>query len=111
LNDFKENLRFRQVLHAAIKEGLKEGVDEIQNNAALQLHQGWMHIHDDRNIPPLGRIGDPDDIIATVLVEDGKIVADTYQPMPAYRMCTSDGVLKLTDGLANKLKEVLLRQH
>lgn len=39
-----------------------------------------------------------------------QIMADTYQPMPSYRMCTSDGVLKLTDGLANKLKEVLLRQ-
>lgn len=28
---------------------------------------------DDRNIPALGRIGDPDDIIASVLVEDGKV--------------------------------------
>lgn len=28
---------------------------------------------DERNIPPLGRIGDPDDIIASVRVEDGKV--------------------------------------
>lgn len=27
---------------------------------------------DQRNIPALGRIGDPDDIIASVLVEDSK---------------------------------------
>jgi hypothetical protein len=28
---------------------------------------------DNRNIPALGRIGDPDDILASVLVEDGKV--------------------------------------
>ncbi len=28
---------------------------------------------DERNIPPLGRIGDPDDIVASVLVENGKV--------------------------------------
>jgi hypothetical protein len=37
--------RFREILHTAIKEGLAEGVDDIQINGALQLHQGWMHIH------------------------------------------------------------------
>ena len=28
---------------------------------------------DQRNIPALGRIGDPDDIIASVRVEEGKV--------------------------------------
>ena len=28
---------------------------------------------DERNIPPLGRIGDPDDIIASVRVQDGEV--------------------------------------
>lgn len=32
---------------------------------------------------------------------------DTYQPMPSYRLCTSDGVLQLTEGLAKRLLEVL----
>jgi len=66
-------------------------------------------ILDERNIPPLGRVGDPDDIIASVRVQDGKFLTGTYQPMPAYRICTSDGVLKLTEGLAQKLKQVLER--
>jgi len=73
-------------------------VDEVQANGARQLQEGWMHIHgatfchyqppshwrdsgdcraytllDERNIPPLGRIGDPDDIIASVRVQDGKV--------------------------------------
>jgi len=109
LNDFRENPGFRKILHKAIREGLEEGVDEVQTNGARQLQEGWMHIHDERNIPPSGRIGDPDDIIASVRVQGGKFLTETYQPMPAYRMCTSDGVLKLTEGLAQKLKQVLKR--
>ncbi|KAJ7216631.1 hypothetical protein GGX14DRAFT_442246 [Mycena pura] len=107
LNDFKENPGFRTLLHEAIQEGLRQQVDDIQINGALQLGNGWMHIHDDRNIPALGRIGDPDDIIASVLVEDGKIRPETYQPMPAYRLCTSDGPTQLTPGLAQKLRSIL----
>ncbi|RDB23363.1 hypothetical protein Hypma_009472 [Hypsizygus marmoreus] len=107
LNDFVENPKFREILHQAIQDGLRDAVDEIQINGALQLQQGWMHIHDDRNIPPLGRIGDPDDILATVLVQDSQIIVETYQPMPAYRLCTSDGLTQLTPGLAQRLQTLL----
>ncbi|KAF8352066.1 hypothetical protein F5887DRAFT_933792 [Amanita rubescens] len=107
LNDFKENAKFREALHEAIQAGLREGVDEIQTNGAIQLQNGWMHIHDERNVPALGRIGDPDDILASVLVEGGEILPETYQPMPAYRLCTQDGVTKLTPGLADKLQSFL----
>ncbi|KAI4526513.1 hypothetical protein K523DRAFT_232833 [Schizophyllum commune Tattone D] len=123
LNDFRENPHFRNLLHRAIREGLEQDVDEVQRNGALQLQAGWMHIHGEqitcyasaplpprlyeRNIPALGRIGDPDDIIASVLVEDGKILPETYQPMPAYRVVTADGVVQLSEGLAQKLKELL----
>ncbi|KAG1752149.1 hypothetical protein EDB19DRAFT_2021894 [Suillus lakei] len=51
-----------------------ERVDDIWMNGALQLQQGWMHIHDSRNLPALGRIGDPDDIIASVLVRDSIVL-------------------------------------
>ncbi|KAJ7625050.1 hypothetical protein DFH06DRAFT_1444804 [Mycena polygramma] len=126
LNDFRENPEFRGVLHQAIQDGLREKVDEVQINGALQLGNGWMHIHgmsfflsvqytrahfwgvlDERNVPALGRIGDPDDIIATVLVQDGEIQPETYQPMSSYRICTSDGPTQLTPGLAKKLQAVL----
>ncbi|KAJ7672616.1 hypothetical protein DFH06DRAFT_1124466 [Mycena polygramma] len=117
LNDFRENPEFRGVLHQAIQDGLREKVDEVQINGALQLGNGWMHIHGmpfvffpiyyERNVPALGRIGDPDDIIATVLVQDGEIQPETYQPMSSYRICTSDGPTQLTPGLAKKLQAVL----
>ncbi|KAF8639143.1 hypothetical protein AX17_001633 [Amanita inopinata Kibby_2008] len=108
LEDFKENPKFRDLLHNVIQDGLREGIDEIQVNNAIQMQQGWMHIHDERNVPPLGRIGDPDDIIASVLVENGKILPETYQAMPAYRLCTTDGITRLTPGLTAKFHSVLV---
>lgn len=91
-----------------------------------------MYDEDERNIPPLNRVGDPDDIIASVLVADSKvgtsfsqspshltestssnysqIQPNTYSAMPSYRICTADGVTHLTEGLAAKLKEVLERE-
>ncbi|GJE86402.1 hypothetical protein PsYK624_024820 [Phanerochaete sordida] len=110
LNDFRENVRFLEIMHEAIRAALRDGVDEVQKNGAVQTQEGWMHIHDERNVPALGRIGDPDDIIASVRVEKGQILAETYQPMPAYRLCTSDGILKLTEGLARRLEESLRYQ-
>ncbi|KAH9958108.1 hypothetical protein BGW80DRAFT_1185285, partial [Lactifluus volemus] len=106
--------RFLPLLHDAISEGLAEGVDDIQAAGAQQLGEGWMHIHDDRNIPPLNRVGDPDDILASVRVQDGKVREPllffrpkTYQPMPSYRVCTAHGVTQLTEGLASKLRGLL----
>jgi len=107
LNDFVPNPRFLPLLHEAISEGLAEAVDDIQVAGALQLGNGWMHIHDERNVPPLNRIGDPDDILASVRVEDGKIIPETYQAMPSYRVSTAHGVTQLTEGLASKLQRLL----
>ncbi|KAH9934145.1 uncharacterized protein B0H18DRAFT_1114891 [Fomitopsis serialis] len=107
LNDFVENAPFRDVLHEAIQGALQDGADDIQKNGAIQTQVGWMHIHDQRNVPALGRIGDVDDILASVRVEDGEILAETYQAMPSYRLCTADGLTQLTDGIAARLKELL----
>jgi hypothetical protein len=36
---------FRTVLHQAVRDGLREEVDDIQINGARQIGSGWMHIH------------------------------------------------------------------
>jgi len=107
LNDFVENNKFPALLQEAIKDGLLE--DEIWTNSAIQAHSGWMHIFDQRNPPPLGRVPEPDDILASVRVEDGAMLIDTYQPMPSYRLCTRDGVCELSEGLMARLRLVLSR--
>ncbi|KAF9568945.1 hypothetical protein CPC08DRAFT_678513 [Agrocybe pediades] len=108
LSDFVQNDNFIRFMHDTIKDVLEKGEDDIWTTGAMQLQHGWMHIHDQRNVPALGRIGDPDDIIASVLVEDSKIKAETYQAMPSYRVCTADGIVQLTEGIATRLKERLL---
>ena len=40
--------KFMEVLHAAIRAGIVEGVDEVQVNGAVQTQNGWMHIHGTR---------------------------------------------------------------
>jgi hypothetical protein len=37
--------KFRILLHEAIQGGLRDDVDDIQRNGALQLQSGWMHIN------------------------------------------------------------------
>lgn len=32
-------------MHASIREALEEGADDIHINGAMQLENGWMHIH------------------------------------------------------------------
>ncbi|KAI5118943.1 hypothetical protein M0805_006289 [Coniferiporia weirii] len=107
LNDFVENKSFTSLLHEAIQKGLMD--DEIWKNGAIQTQSGWMHVFDQRNPPPLGRIPDADDILASVRVEDGRMLIESYQPMPSYRLCTGDGVCQLTDGLFDQLKLMLER--
>ncbi|TFK20635.1 hypothetical protein FA15DRAFT_673314 [Coprinopsis marcescibilis] len=108
-NGFRENPAFRPVLHETIYAGLRDGIDEVWVNGAKYVQNGWMHIHDQRNPPPVGRIGDPDDIIATVLVEDGVVKPETYQAMPSYRVVTADGITQLTPGLMQRLIQSLQR--
>ncbi|PCH37364.1 hypothetical protein WOLCODRAFT_158090 [Wolfiporia cocos MD-104 SS10] len=108
LNDFIGNVRFREVLHEAIQSALRDGLDEIQKNGMTQTQQRWMLIHGKPSFKfwP-SHPSDPEDIIASVRVEEGMIMPEAYPPMPSYRFCTSDGVIQLTEGLAQKLREIL----
>lgn len=85
---------------------------------------------DERAVPPAGRIGETEDLIGSVFVQDGKVsisdlsflasvladskltadsqvVVDTYDPTPSYRLVTSNGPLLLPRGLDKYLLEVL----
>ena len=37
--------RFLEIMHEAIQAALRDGVDEVQKNGAIQTQEGWMHIH------------------------------------------------------------------
>ncbi|KAF8532051.1 hypothetical protein JB92DRAFT_2846529 [Gautieria morchelliformis] len=109
LRDFTENPKFLDVLHQVIQKAIEDGKDERLSAEAMQLGKGWMHVNDDRNLPEMGRISRPDDIIASVRVEGGEILPKTYNPMPTYRICTTDGLTTLSKGLEQRLLEALRR--
>jgi hypothetical protein len=64
-----------------------------------------LHIGDERNPPAWGRINCPEDIIGSVELKDGHIKEGTYQPMPAHRMITNDGIFRLSEPLTKCVVE------
>ncbi|KAK8847447.1 hypothetical protein IAR55_005305 [Kwoniella newhampshirensis] len=108
LDDFREEPEFRKVLDDAIKSGLEQGKSQsVTFEAETRPGDGWIHITDERAIPPAGRIGETEDLVGSVYVQDGKIVASTYSPLPTYRLVTTNGVLTLPRGLDEHLVRVL----
>ncbi|QRV98914.1 hypothetical protein RhiJN_26933 [Ceratobasidium sp. AG-Ba] len=111
LEGFQENQAFVDLLHDTVKSALIENVDPDLANDATQRQEGWMHVHDLRRFPESGRVGDADDIIGTVLVQEGKINGETYERMPMYRTVSSDGPTKLSESLHKRLLSALQDAH
>ncbi|KAI8145653.1 hypothetical protein BJV82DRAFT_510746 [Fennellomyces sp. T-0311] len=86
---------------------LKENVHKVNDTNLKSLaewqKEGWLHIADERNPPPWGRIPFPEDIIGSVLVREGVIQPNSYEPMPAHRLATSNGIFQLSDPLTQCL--------
>ena len=77
--------------------GLSDSVLSLFAFVAVVTNATCPCSQDQRAPPPAGRIPDPSDILASVLVSESKIQANSYQPMPTYRLCTGDGICLLTD--------------
>jgi hypothetical protein len=43
--------KFLKLLHKTIQSSLAAGLDDIWENGAKQLQQGWMHIHGEKDWP------------------------------------------------------------
>ena len=67
------------------------------------MHASWLHIADERNPPPWGRIPVPEDIVGSVLLQDGVIQPNSYEPMPAHRIVTKNGIFQLSGPLTQCL--------
>ncbi|KAJ9117573.1 hypothetical protein QFC22_004423 [Naganishia vaughanmartiniae] len=118
LEDFRENVKFMYVggwieidaslLQSEIKAGLATGAGAtVETEASARGSDGYMHIADGRNLPPPGRIPEPHDIIGSVYVQSGKILPETYEAQPMYRICTQDGVCVLPYGLDEHVLKAL----
>ncbi|KAF7728434.1 hypothetical protein EC973_006114 [Apophysomyces ossiformis] len=96
---FVGNDVFVDFLHRTLAENIHSVNDPSLKGLAKWQKEGWLHIADERNPPPWGRIPSPEDIIGSVLVKNGVIQGGTYQPMPAHRLVTSNGIFQLSEPL------------
>lgn len=106
---FQENPGFIAQVHKVLSSAVVDDPD-LQALAAYSK-TGYMHVADQRNPPPFGRIPIPEDIIGSVLVKDGAMVPGTYAPMDsAYRLVTPDGIMRLDEYLHRRLVEHIKAQ-
>lgn len=78
-------------------------IDPIFRNQAFNFKNGFMHINDQRVQNMLYRVNDPQDIIGMVYVENGEMVAGTYQDMPTHCLYTNDGLFQVPEFTFNRL--------
>lgn len=55
----------------------------------------------------MGRVGEPEDMLASIFVEGGKAVPSTYEAHPSYRLVTPNGILTLPEDLDESFLKVL----
>ncbi|BGP31694.1 hypothetical protein JCM10296v2_003468 [Rhodotorula toruloides] len=105
-----ENPDFLKLVHEVIKANV-EGDLWLQTKAKSIGEDTHIHIADERSPADANRIGDPSDILGSVLVQSGKVVGSTYEPNHvAYRLVTEEGgLMRLPQGLQEKLVEACKR--
>ena len=54
--DARHTERFREVLHEAVQTALRDNADDVQRAGAVQLQDGWMHIHGASPTSPVPRL-------------------------------------------------------
>ncbi|OZJ04646.1 hypothetical protein BZG36_02046 [Bifiguratus adelaidae] len=102
-DDFLENKPFVDFLHSVIEDRVGKLDDPALKAFAEWQGQGWMHIADERNPAPWGRIPLPEDIFGSILLKEGKIQDGTYQRNPTHRIVSQNGLFQLSEPLLNEL--------
>lgn len=83
-------------------------VDPVLQAMAAAQSDGHLHIADEKNPPPFGRIPYPEDIIGTLRISHGKLVPGSFTPMKeAYRTVSANGVVKLSEYMEGVAKREL----
>ncbi|KAI8062754.1 hypothetical protein BC940DRAFT_278506 [Gongronella butleri] len=100
---FVANNQFIDFMTRVFAKRIHQVNDTSLKGMAQWQKEGWLHIGDERHPAPWGRIPRPEDIIGSVLLEDGKIQPGTYQAMPAYRLVTNKGLIHLSKPLQDCL--------
>jgi hypothetical protein len=107
VESFQQNGLFVEFLHRVIRTA--GPVDRELRAAAAQQGDGWVYIIDLRTPDgPQGRVP-PEDIIGAFEVQLGQIKAEAYQPFPAHRVYTRNGLVVLPPSLRREFVRRLPR--
>lgn len=104
---FEENAVFVRLLHAVVRRHLP--ASPVWQKRARELGSGWMNVLDQRS--GLARATPSEDIVGTIQLADGRMLADTYEPMPTHRLYTDAGVFRLDTHLQRELEQAILVAH
>ena len=98
---FRQNSAFVDFMHEVIRTAGPN--DSELRLAAQEQGDGWVYIIDLRTPEgPSGHVP-PEDIIGAFEVQNGRIVADSYQASSKHRVYTRDGIVCLPPSLRRAL--------
>lgn len=103
-DNFARNRAFVEFMHEVIRKHAP-GVPGLIDAARAQAN-GWVFIIDGRTPTPQGPVP-PEDIVGGFQVEDGAMIADSYQPNPNHRILSARGFFQLDAALQAHLLDEL----
>ncbi|GAA6020822.1 hypothetical protein JCM10207_001668 [Rhodosporidiobolus poonsookiae] len=103
---FSENPDFMRLVHDVLKQAVEHDPWLQTQAKAVEGNDTFIHITDFRSSPDANRAPHPQDVLASVLVQSGKLVPQSYEPNSvAYRLVSEDGLMQLGEGLMARLVE------
>ncbi|BGP39599.1 hypothetical protein JCM10449v2_003550 [Rhodotorula kratochvilovae] len=106
---FADNPDWLRLVHDILREHV-EGDLWLQTQAKALHDDTHLHIADERAPADTNRVPSPQDILASVLVQDGKLVGASYEPnRVAYRVVTEDGLMRLPQALLDRVKKACVK--
>lgn len=100
-----QNSQFVPLLHRILQPIVH--LDPDTQHTASAIGSGYIHVVDQRAEVIYGRIPEVEDIIMSVRAEDGKLLENSAEGSPSYRVWTNNGGIQLSEFLHGKVIEAL----
>ncbi|GAA5968805.1 hypothetical protein JCM11641_000738 [Rhodosporidiobolus odoratus] len=108
--NFQDNPEWTKLVHEVLKHNVQHDPWMQTLAKSVQGNDTFIHIADARAPADANRQPHPQDVIASVLVQNGKIVPESYEAnKAAYRLVSQDGLQRLPSGLHEKVVEACHR--
>ncbi|GAA6027755.1 hypothetical protein JCM8097_008018 [Rhodosporidiobolus ruineniae] len=108
--NWDDNPQFLPLLHQFLQANVENDLWLQTQAKAVEGNDTYIHIADQRAPADANRQPHPQDVLASVLVQEGKLVPSSYEAnTTAYRLVSNDGLLQLPEQLRNGFIEACER--